>query len=107
MFFSPCIDDPCVNGGMCNSIDGKFVCECPYAHFGARCEHTNLCVMTSPCGPHGVMCHNTSDTSYRCICEAGKENYAIHFNLYTSIQTKMSHHKYMRIDSIKNNNLYL
>ena len=70
--YQPCNYSPCLNDGVCNSEDGQFYCDCPRGWFGKRCEHTNLCHQLQPCGKHAEVCHNTSDTTYRCVCELGK-----------------------------------
>ena len=36
---SPCASSPCVHGGVCDGDSKMYVCKCPQAFFGRRCEY--------------------------------------------------------------------
>lgn len=33
-----CLDNPCLNGGMCMDLPGDFFCSCPFGFAGDVCE---------------------------------------------------------------------
>jgi len=48
----PCLNDPCLNGGICDSIadnDGTYTCDCGPAFVGNDCELPNPCYNANPC----------------------------------------------------------
>ena len=69
--YNPCADEPCVNGGMCNSVDGRYICACSLGFYGRHCERTNVCELESPCGPHAENCQVVGIGGYACICHEG------------------------------------
>ena len=69
-------------GGMCNSIDGAYECECGFGRWGRHCERVNLCEMLEPCGSNTQTCRNVTDEEYICECEPGQK---IMVNFYTYI----------------------
>ncbi len=82
LIFSPS-QEPCLHGGMCNSIDGAYECECGFGRWGQHCERLNPCLLTpgvgglggagaEPCGPNTQACRNLSDTEYVCECKPGE-----------------------------------
>ncbi|XP_059839511.1 protein crumbs homolog 1 [Hypanus sabinus] len=50
-----CKVHPCLNGGICSSIEDDFVCNCPSNTLGKTCNQVQWCQL-SPC-PQGSKCH--------------------------------------------------
>ena len=69
--YSPCADEPCLHGGMCNSVDGRYLCECALGYFGKHCEKMDVCDLLAPCGPHTETCRSVGVNGYTCICHEG------------------------------------
>uniref|UniRef100_A0A668AE56 Heart development protein with EGF-like domains 1 n=1 Tax=Myripristis murdjan TaxID=586833 RepID=A0A668AE56_9TELE len=67
---NPCAPNPCMNGGMCVSHEGReFTCRCLQAWTGLNCsEDANECEQ-DPCPP-GSRCVNTQG-SFSCKCPLG------------------------------------
>ena len=72
-FFSDineCLENPCLNGGICENTLGSFMCDCPPNWMGPRCEiDFNECSNLTIC-EHGGTCINT-EGGFRCQCMPG------------------------------------
>ena len=72
--YSPCADEPCQHGGMCNSVDGRYICDCGVGYYGEHCERVNVCELHDPCSLHSQECRTSGSNDYMCICHEGIEN---------------------------------
>jgi hypothetical protein len=46
-----CLSQPCLNGGLCSSLDSTFKCDCPAGFDGINCElDATFCQVNRPCG---------------------------------------------------------
>ncbi|XP_016838846.1 protein crumbs isoform X2 [Nasonia vitripennis] len=72
---SPCINNPCRNGGSCQEDhNGDFVCQCAAGWAGLRCESpAGARVCDGPSNPcrNDAACVELPDTDYRCECRPG------------------------------------
>ncbi|KAL1424466.1 hypothetical protein MTO96_020250 [Rhipicephalus appendiculatus] len=64
-----CRSDQCTHGGSCQDPQGSYVCVCPPAYEGERCELDVDECATNPCD-QGAPCINL-DGGFRCDCPAG------------------------------------
>uniref|UniRef100_A0A8C5REK9 Slit guidance ligand 2 n=1 Tax=Laticauda laticaudata TaxID=8630 RepID=A0A8C5REK9_LATLA len=72
---SPCLSNPCKNGGSCNSDPVDFYsCSCPYGFKGRDCEVPIHGCISSPCKEGGT-CHLKEDekNGFWCACADGFE----------------------------------
>nr|XP_055025772.1 protein eyes shut homolog [Misgurnus anguillicaudatus] len=61
----------CLNGGFCRPVGlESFVCICPSAWTGPRCQHSIYCVNNS-CQHASLCIHNVTSASYSCMCLLG------------------------------------
>ncbi|CAF4325962.1 unnamed protein product, partial [Rotaria sp. Silwood2] len=74
-----CRNNPCVNGGSCQSVPGGgFRCICRTGFTGNFCElsistsggSTSTACRNNPC-VNGASCENVPGGGFRCICRAG------------------------------------
>ncbi|XP_026231387.1 protein HEG [Anabas testudineus] len=67
---NPCVSNPCMNGGVCASYDGReFTCKCEQAWTGPTCNNDINECEKNPC-PAGSKCVNTHG-SFSCECPLG------------------------------------
>ncbi|XP_056020661.1 uncharacterized protein LOC125649402 [Ostrea edulis] len=67
---SPCLTQPCHNGGRCFPVHGSFFCLCSGMYTGTVCDSkTDPCV-PDPCNEHSV-CVGGDDGSTSCVCTDG------------------------------------
>uniref|UniRef100_A0A670ZAV2 Slit guidance ligand 2 n=1 Tax=Pseudonaja textilis TaxID=8673 RepID=A0A670ZAV2_PSETE len=72
---SPCLSNPCKNGGSCNNDPVDFYsCSCPYGFKGRDCEVPIHGCISSPCKEGGT-CHLKEDekNGFWCACADGFE----------------------------------
>jgi hypothetical protein len=52
----PCLNDPCQNGGSCNSMrrNGDYSCDCGREFKGDHCEYVDPCFPDNPCRNGGI-----------------------------------------------------
>ncbi|KAL5971960.1 hypothetical protein TSMEX_000351, partial [Taenia solium] len=69
---NPCADNPCLNGGGCETISSvEFKCTCEMPFYGDRCEKKVDACFEKPC-KNGGTCEVTDDLGhYRCNCPTG------------------------------------
>ncbi|XP_014215868.1 protein crumbs [Copidosoma floridanum] len=71
---SPCINNPCRNGGSCaEDQHGDFSCQCAPGFVGMRCEAlagSRICETSNPCR-NEASCTELADGDYRCDCRPG------------------------------------
>ncbi|XP_028413949.1 fibrillin-1-like [Dendronephthya gigantea] len=67
---TPCLSNPCLNGGICTDVVDSFECECPSEYRGNRCkiEDINEC-NRSYCHPNAECVNNMG--SFTCSCWSG------------------------------------
>ncbi|XP_055914618.1 cubilin homolog isoform X2 [Eupeodes corollae] len=65
---SPCLSNPCLNGGTCmDTGDGSYICVCPYGFRAPNCQRiANPCV-TNPCRNGGTCRPNGSNFTCDCV----------------------------------------
>uniref|UniRef100_A0A8C6Z173 Notch receptor 2 n=1 Tax=Nothoprocta perdicaria TaxID=30464 RepID=A0A8C6Z173_NOTPE len=59
----------CQHGGTCVNVPGSYRCQCKPGFTGHRCESPYVPCSPSPC-MNGGTCHQTSDFTFECNCEA-------------------------------------
>ncbi|KAH9488307.1 Neurogenic locus notch protein 2 [Bulinus truncatus] len=61
-----CEDNPCWNGGTCNSSEFGAVCICPWGYTGEFCQTQESRCHPNPCDNNGTCVEKHS--GYRCLC---------------------------------------
>ncbi len=67
---SPCLNNPCLNGGVCSVVNNVAVCTCQTRFTGNFCQTSKVLVScsTQPC-KNGATCVEDSLTGYSCKCK--------------------------------------
>lgn len=65
-----CANSPCLNGGICNTIQAGFLCTCQNGYYGKNCEFNGDDCDSNPCLNNGI-CRIYEGGGYRCECPFG------------------------------------
>jgi Notch-like protein len=81
-----CNPSPCLNGASCSQIKaGQFVCLCAAGWSGTLCNQQVFPCQSFPCMNNGICTNNLSNSTYTCLCMAGKFYFlqkSVHINRY-------------------------
>ncbi|CAF3086326.1 unnamed protein product [Rotaria sp. Silwood2] len=69
---SPCLQNPCFNGGACIVLPSpnSYFCQCPEYTYGSHCENLNRCfIQPTPCQNNGL-CIPGPNSAYSCSCSS-------------------------------------
>lgn len=66
---APCLVNPCINGGTCDSVGSSVSCICPPSFLPPICNisRPDPCISDNPCS-NGSTCISLLDGSIQCLC---------------------------------------